>query len=77
MKFLMDQNSVLVENMGRKPTASNLEQPSETSHSISNGQRIFLPEFSSLMTSVSQITSQNYELLKMARLPGNEIGMGE
>ena len=54
VKFLMEQNSELLENMGRKPTTGNFEQPSETILPTINGQRIFLPDFSNLMASVSQ-----------------------
>ena len=72
----MDQNTELKENMDRKPTNDNYEQAADTSVSTTNGQRILLPEFSDLAKSFSQITSQNFELLKMARLPGNDIGTG-
>ena len=76
VKFLMDQNTELKEIMDRKPTNDNYEQAADTSVSTTNGQRILLPEFSDLAKSFSQITSQNFELLKMARLPGNDIGTG-
>ena len=69
----MNQNSELAENIVRKP---NSEQSVETSVATTNGQRILLPEFSDLAKSFSQITSQNFELLKMARMPGNDIGTG-
>ena len=72
----MDQNSELKENIERKSTVGNFKQPTETSLSITDGQRILLPEFSNLMTWVSQINSQHFELLKMATSPGNEFGMG-
>ena len=71
----MNQNSELKENIEQKPTVDILK-PAETSLSRTDGQRILLPEFSNLMTWVSQITNQNFELLKMARTPGNDIGMG-
>ena len=76
MKFLMDKNSELIENMANKPTNDNSVSSAVTSLSTINGQRILLPEFSHLMTSVSQITSQNFELLKMAKASGNDFGMG-
>lgn len=72
----MDQNSVFIESMSSKPAVGNFEKPSETSVSTTDGQRSFMPDVSNLMTWVSQITSQHFELLKMARSPGNDIGMG-
>ena len=72
----MDQNSELKENIDRKPTNGNYEPAAELSVATINGPRILLPEFSDLAKSFSQITSQNFELLKMARLPGNDIGTG-
>ena len=72
----MDQRSVLVENMERKATEGNFEQPKETGLSTTHGQRILIPEVSNLITSVNQLTSQNFELLKMARLPEKDFGMG-
>ena len=75
MKFLMDQNSVLVENITSQSTHSNYEQPADRL-SASPGQRILIPEVSNLITSVDRLTSQNFELLKMARIPGNDFGNG-
>ena len=72
----MDQRSVWVESMERKPTAGNFEQPKESGLSATHGQRILIPEVSNLITSVNQLTSQNFELLKMARLPEKDFGMG-
>ena len=72
----MDQNTVLTDNMERKPTNANFEQPAVTSPSAVTGQRGFLPEVSHLITSVDRLTSQNFELLKMAKVPGNDIGNG-
>lgn len=66
---------MLVENMEGKPTAGNFEQPKESALSTTHGQRILIPEVSNLITSVNQLTSQNFELLKMAR-PEKVIGMG-
>ena len=60
----------------RKFNVKPSEQPVETSVATTNGQRILLPEFSDLAKSFSQITSQNFELLKMARMPGTNIGKG-
>ena len=72
----MNQNSELVENIERKPTVGNFEQPLQTSVATTDGQRTLLPGFSDLAKSFSQITSQNFELLKMARMPGTNIGKG-
>ena len=72
----MDQNIELVENVGRKPTNGIHEQAAEISLSMINGQRTFMPDVSNLITSVSQLTSQNFELLKMARISGNDLGIG-
>ena len=82
----MNQNSVLTENMKRQSTNDNLERPVETSVSTTNGQRSFIREnfvqqVSNLIESVDQLTSQNFELLKgellkIARVSGNDIGMG-
>ena len=72
----MDRNSELIENVGGKSTNGIREQAAEISHSIINGQRSFMPDVSNLITSVSQLTSQNFELLKMARISGNDLGMG-
>lgn len=71
----MDQNIVLVENMASKPISDNFQQPIENGISTINGQRVLIPEVSNLITSVNQLTSQNFELLKIARIPGNDIGM--
>ena len=72
----MDQNAVLIENMERKPTNGNYEQPSDTHVSATNGHRSLLPEVSHLITSVDRLTYHNFELLKMARVPASDIGMG-
>ena len=72
----MDQNSELVENVGEKPANGIREKATEISLSMTNGQRTFMPDVSNLITSVSQLTSQNFELLKMARLSGNDLGIG-
>ena len=67
---------MLTENMERKPVG-NFEQPAESSLSRTDGQRSFLiPEVSHLITSVDRLTSHNFELLKMAKVPGNDIGKG-
>ena len=65
----MEQNSVMVENMERKPTDGINEQPAETSLSTTNGQRMLTPEMSSLITSVSKLA------MKLERESGNNIGM--
>ena len=72
----MNQNSVFMENMERRPTNDDFEQPEKTIVSTTNGQRILLPEISHLITSVDRLTSHNFELLKMARVPGNDNGTG-
>ena len=72
----MDQNTELVENVGRKPINGIHENAAEISLSMNNGQRTFMPDVSNLITSVSQLTSQNFELLKMARISGNDLGIG-
>ena len=72
----MEQNSVMVENMERKPTDGNNEQPAETSLSTTNGQRILTPEFSSLIASFNEIATKNFETwLKLGKEPGNDFGM--
>ena len=65
----MEQNSVMVENMERKPTDGNHEQPTDTSLSTTNSQRILTPEMSSLITSVNELA------MKLGRESGNNIGM--
>ena len=72
----MERNTVLTEKMERKPTVGNFEQPAETSLSRTDGQRILIPEVSHLITSVDRLTSHNFELLKMAKVPGNDIETG-
>ena len=72
----MEQNTVLTEKMERKPTVGNFEERVETSLSRTDGQRILIPEVSHLITSVDRLTSHNFELLKMAKVPGNHIGAG-
>ena len=72
----MDQNNVLTDKMERKPAVAKFEQQAEISLSRTDGQRSLLPEVSNLITSVNQLTSHNFELLKMAKVPGNDIGTG-
>ena len=67
---------MLTEKMERKSTVGNFEQSAATSLSRTDGQRSLLPEVSHLITSVDRLTSQNFELLKMAKVPGNDIGTG-
>ena len=69
VKYLMEQNSVMVENMERKSTDGNNEQPAETSLSTTNGQCILTPEFSSLIASFNELA------MKLGRESGNNIGM--
>ena len=78
VKFLMNQNSDLIDKMGRQSTNNNFERPAETSVTTTNG---FIQEVSYLIESVNQLTSHNFELLKgellkIARVSGNDIGMG-
>ena len=72
----MDQNTVLTDKVERKSTVGNFELLAETSLSTINGKRILIPEVSHLITSVDRLTSHNFELLKMAKVPGNDIGTG-
>ena len=72
----MDQNTVLTDKIERKQTVGNFEQLAETSLSTINGKRILIPEVSHLIKSVDRLTSHNFELLKMAKVPGNDIGTG-
>ena len=72
----MEQNSVMVENMGGKSTYGNNEQPAKTSLSTINGQRILTPEFSSLIASFNEIATKNFETgIKLGRETGNDFGM--
>ena len=73
----MDQNIVLVERMASEPISGNVQQPVENGISTNNGQRVLIPEVSNLITSVNQLTNQNFELLKMTKLPGNDIGKNQ
>ena len=71
----MDQNTVLVENMANKPISGNFQHSMENGIPTVNGQQSWKPEVSNLITSVNQLTSQNFELLKMAREPVYDIGL--
>ena len=70
----MDRNTELVENMANYPMSGNFQQPVE-SLTTTHGQRVYTPEVSNLISSVDRLTSHNFELLKMAREPGNNIGL--
>ena len=72
----MDQNTVLTDNIERKQAVGNLEKTAYTSLPTINGQRILIPEVSHLIKSVDRLTSHNFELLKMAKVPGHDIGTG-
>ena len=77
----MNQNSVLTENMERKSANDNFERLAETRVATSMGHYGFIQEVSNLVRSVDQLTSQNFEflrgeLLKIATVSGNDIGMG-
>ena len=74
----MDQNSVLTENVAIKPTNGNHEQPVELS--TKNDERgILTPEVSNLITSVNELAMnmaiKNFEMLKMARVSGDDLGL--
>ena len=76
VKFLMQQNSDIVERMERMPINGNNEQPTQTSLSTTNSQRILTPEISSLITSVNELALKNFETgLKLGRDPENDNGM--
>ena len=75
MKYLMEQNSVMVENMDGKSTNGNYDQPAETSLLTTTGQRVLTPEISSLITSVKELPIKIFEMLKMGKETGNDIGM--
>ena len=67
--------------MERKSANDNFERPAETSVATSIGHYGFIQEVSNLVRSVDKLTSQNFEflrgeLLKIARVSGNDIGMG-
>ena len=69
----MDRNTELVENMASYPISGNFRQPVESL--TTHGKRVYTPEVSNLISSVDRLTSHNFELLKMAREPGNNIGL--
>ena len=69
----MEQNSFIVENMERKSTDVNYEQPIESNVSLTNGHRILTPEISNLITSLTELAFENG--LKLGKEPGNDIGM--
>ena len=72
VKFLMDQNTVMVDYMTRNSAEGNFQQPLDTSLVTTHGHRILIPEVSDLITSVNQLTSQNFELLKrVPEITGN------
>ena len=65
----MEQNSVMVENMGGQSTDGINQKPIDTSVSTTNGQRILIPGMSSLITSVNELA------IKLGRESGNNIGI--
>ena len=72
----MEQNSVMVENMGGQSTDGINQQPTEISVSTTNDQRVLIPEISNLLTSFNELAVKNFETgLKLGRESGNEIGM--
>ena len=72
----MDQNSVLKENMEEKNTADNLDLTGENGFPTPYSQRLMIPEVSNLISSVDRLTSQNFKLLKIARISQIDIEMG-
>ena len=76
VKFLMQQNSDIVEKMERMPKNGTSEQPTQTSLSTTKGQRILTPEISSLITSVNELAFKNFETaLKLGRDSANDKGI--
>ena len=82
MKFLMDQNSVLIENMASKPISGDKEF-TERNLTSTHGQRgILTPEVSHLITNVNELANtvnelalKNVDLVKMSRVPENNLGL--
>ena len=74
VKFLMDQNTVMVDYMTRNSAEGNFQQPLDNSLVTTHGHRSLIPEVSNLITSVNQLTNHNFELLK--RLPENTGNIG-
>ena len=74
VKFLMDQNSILTENVPIKSTNGNHEQQAELSTNI-NQRGILTPKVSNLITSVNELAIKNFEMLKMSRISGNNLGL--
>ena len=67
----------MVENMEEKSTNGNYHHLAETSLSTAYGQRILTPEMSSLITSVNELPIKIFEMLKMGKETGNDIGMDQ
>ena len=82
MKFLMDQNSVLIENMASK-SISGYKEFTGRNFTSTHGQRgILTPEVSHLIINVNELANtvnelalKNVDLLKMARVPENNLGL--
>ena len=70
VKFLMDQNVLLIEHMTKNSVNSQANSREVTFQAEKNDQSL-IPEVSDLITSVSQMAFQNSELLKMAQSHGN------
>ena len=72
VKFLMDQHTLMVDYMTRNSAEGNFQQPLDNSLVTSHGHRSLIPEVSNLITSVNQLTSHNFELLKrVPEITGN------
>ena len=71
----MQQNSDIIERMEEKSTDGIYKQPAETSLSTINGQRNLTPEMTSLITSVNELPCKIFEMLKIGKETGSEIGM--
>ena len=68
VKFLMDQNSVLVENLASKPIEPSSTETHHLKLAVIDSQQSIIPAVSTLMTNFN-------ELFKMTRNKiGNEMG---
>ena len=75
VKYLMEQNSIMVEKMEEKSTNGIYERPAETSLSTTLGQRFLTQEMSSLRTIVHELPVKIYEMLQFGNEPRYDIGM--
>ena len=74
VKFLMDQNTLMVDYMAKNPAVGKFQHPVVISLATTQGHRILIPEVSDLITSLNQLTSHNFELLK--RVPEITCNIG-